>query len=397
MNVWIVNPFDNLPLEGFRPMRYWLMAEAFVAAGCKVVYWTGDFSHANKRKRVLADKRFSCGFEIVQLPVMPYYGNVSLRRVLSHTLLARTFLQAARSSVGNGGYDRPDLIVASSPPLGLVSAVHKLATQFKAKVIVDVMDAWPETFERIVPRVFLRPLREVAKQNYFKASAVTTVADSYSDLVRGYGYDGTVKKFFHGIALGGDFPSLVPRSGAKQVRLVYAGNLGLSYDLMTVLRALCRYGASVHLDIAGKGEGEQALKDFVETEKLGNVSFHGYLPEGKLSELLLSSDVGIVPMDPASCVAVPYKFADYAKYSLAIVSSLGGESASLLHRYGAGAAYRHGDVDSLIEAFDKVIGNITSMKAASRKMAEREFDASVIYREYAGFAMQIGGKTCRGA
>ena len=33
MRVWIVNPFDNLPLEGTRPQRYWLMARAFARAG----------------------------------------------------------------------------------------------------------------------------------------------------------------------------------------------------------------------------------------------------------------------------------------------------------------------------------------------------------------------------
>ena len=46
MTVWIQNPFDNLPQEGFRKQRYWLMAEAFVRAGHDVVYWTSDFSHA---------------------------------------------------------------------------------------------------------------------------------------------------------------------------------------------------------------------------------------------------------------------------------------------------------------------------------------------------------------
>ena len=57
MTVWIVNPFDNLPLEGYRPQRYWLMAQAFAAAGHDVVYWTSDFSHANKAPRIV-DGRF---------------------------------------------------------------------------------------------------------------------------------------------------------------------------------------------------------------------------------------------------------------------------------------------------------------------------------------------------
>ena len=37
MTVWIQNPFDNLPCEGYRKQRYWLMAEAFARAGHSVV------------------------------------------------------------------------------------------------------------------------------------------------------------------------------------------------------------------------------------------------------------------------------------------------------------------------------------------------------------------------
>ena len=52
MVVWIQNPFDTLPGDGSRKMRYRLLAEAFVRAGHRVTLWTSDFSHATKRKRV---------------------------------------------------------------------------------------------------------------------------------------------------------------------------------------------------------------------------------------------------------------------------------------------------------------------------------------------------------
>ena len=53
MNVWIVNPFDNLPVEGYRPQRYWLMSEAFARAGHAVTFWTQDWSHAKKKRRAI--------------------------------------------------------------------------------------------------------------------------------------------------------------------------------------------------------------------------------------------------------------------------------------------------------------------------------------------------------
>ena len=37
MTVWIENPFDNLPLEGYRPQRYWLMARGFASSSALAV------------------------------------------------------------------------------------------------------------------------------------------------------------------------------------------------------------------------------------------------------------------------------------------------------------------------------------------------------------------------
>ena len=64
MTVWIVNPFDNLPPEGYRPQRYWLMARAFARAGHRVTYWSSDFSHAHKAPRKFNDPA-SEGFRLV--------------------------------------------------------------------------------------------------------------------------------------------------------------------------------------------------------------------------------------------------------------------------------------------------------------------------------------------
>lgn len=88
MRVWIINPFDNLPLEGYRPQRYWLMARGFVAKGHDVTYWTSDFSHATKKMRVLVHEA-NAGFTVKMVPTLKYPRNVSLKRVASHRRLAR--------------------------------------------------------------------------------------------------------------------------------------------------------------------------------------------------------------------------------------------------------------------------------------------------------------------
>jgi len=56
-------------------------------------------------------------------------------------------------------------------------------------VVVDVQDAWPETFERLLPRSFrwlahlaLCPLRRRAQRVYREADIVTGVCDRYREL-----------------------------------------------------------------------------------------------------------------------------------------------------------------------------------------------------------------------
>ena len=395
MNVWIVNPFDNLPLEGYRPMRFWLMSEAFRKAGHKVVYWTSDFSHANKKKRVL-DSGVETPFNIEILETQPYFKNVSLRRLKSHRKLAKTFLKVAREAIRNGRCKAPDLIIASSPPLGLVDASHTIASETGAKVIVDIMDAWPETFERVVPRFLLWPLRRLARRNYLRAAAITTVADNYVELARSYGFSKDIRRFYHGITKG-DSPHLSspiphPSKGTVPLRIVYAGNMGRSYDLATAVEAIGELGALATLDIAGKGEQEASLKVLVEEKGIKGVTFHGYLSGTELGELLNDSDIGLVPMDPSSCVGIPYKLADYVKSSLAVVSSLGGESARLLNEYGAGVSYSFGESASLVQAVKSLLPRLTEMRKASSRMLDEQFDSCRIYDSYVDFAVHVFSK-----
>ncbi len=103
------------------------------------------------------------------------------------------------------------------------------------------------------------------------------------------------------------------------------------------------------------------------------------LSAADLQALLAQCDVGVVPMADEAWVGIPNKFFDYSAAGLAIVSSLGGESAHLLSKYGCGVAYRQGDAASLAAAVRQVM---TFERGASRTMCAAEFDARTIYDAY---------------
>ena len=349
MTVWLVNPFYNTPLEGLRPERYWLMAEAFARAGHDVTYWTSDFSHAMKRKRVVVAP--GCGtpsIEVRMVPTLPYPRNICLARVRSHMRLASDWLAASRRCG-----QVPGLVVASMPPLGLCGSAMKFAKECGALFVADVNDAWPETFERILPRPLLWPMRRAARRIYRGADGICAVSRRYLDLAASYGSKAPSFLATHCIDMAGR-PAARKERRNDALRLVYAGNMGLSYDLKTLVEAVAKTDGAT-LDLAGNGPDRPALEALVQSSGLGDkVRFRGYMGAEELPQLLAECDIGVVPMFPESCVGVPGKIADYAKASLKVIESLGGEAGELVKAHGAGAHYEAGSADSLRDAIERV-------------------------------------------
>ena len=384
MNVWIANPFDNLPPEGARPQRYWLMARAFARAGHNVTLWSSDFSHAKKAPRALASgaRWEGDGFRLVLVPTPPYPRNVCLRRILSHRAFARNLRTLAELEP-----QRPDLVVASMPPLASASALAAFCRARGIAFVVDVMDAWPENFERVVPRWTLAPLRARARRIYRSAQGVSAVAARYLDLAKSYGAQSPMHLAYHGIELS-------PSVWEKQVRpvftepfrLVYVGTMGASYDLETAIDAV-RKMPDVELDLAGAGPKEAALR--ARASGCARIRFHGYLGEGELQSLLAQADAGLVPMFDDSCVGVPYKLADYVAAGVPVVNTLHGETERLLAEHGAGVTCAAGDVHALCAAVaDLRARDATALRAGALSLA-RLFDADAVYSAYVDWATSV--------
>ena len=165
------------------------------------------------------------------------------------------------------------------------------------------------------------------------------------------------------------------------IRIVYIGNMSLSYDLATAVDAV-KGDAELTLDLAGAGPDEASLRQ--RAAGCDRIRFHGYLAETALRALLAQADVGLVPMFDDSCVGVPYKLADYAAAGLPVASSLHGETADLLARHAAGVIYAAGDPAALRSAVRDAVGKRAGVAALANA-----FDAQKLYAEYVAFATAL--------
>jgi glycosyltransferase involved in cell wall biosynthesis len=250
--IWIVNPFDQLPNETDVPLRYWALCRTFAQQGHDVVWWSSDFSHLTKSKRSACPD--TDGFSVRLIETPPYTKNISFARLKNHKAFAQGFYRDAMAGLESGELKAPDRIVVSLPPLGVAEQAFRirdalrkckskfrgaerqqdrtrsgpdqvgkyegqrddpepshintfspsnpsnagtpsnLHTQRSCQVIVDIMDAWPETFYQALPKplrkilgpILLAPLHRSAKRAYCGADKISAVGQSYLTLAQTY-------------------------------------------------------------------------------------------------------------------------------------------------------------------------------------------------------------------
>ena len=414
LSIWLVNPFDDIPGEGLPPLRYWTLARILAARGHDVIWWSATWSHRRKAIRSTPlGIREDEGFGVRLVAVRPYDRNVSWTRFGSHRDFGRTFERLANESIAAGHLERPDIILASLPPLDSPEAAARLARTLDATFVLDVMDLWPETFERLLPGpAFLRHLIApwLLGRMARRRKAIVGAADAVSASTRTYA-DTILKEApadmpRHVCQLGAyleefpapprlvnhvplDDPTTLPSAAAEApLQCVYAGSLESGQDVETLVaaaRLLSATGVAVALHVAGTGKLEASLRSADQSGSC-RLQCHGLLGRQEYAQLLRRCDVGLVLVKPESLVAVPYKACDYAAAGLAIVNSLPGELQTLVDEHAAGVFYAAGNAASLARAIASLAGDraaLLAMRHGSRRLAATVFDRERTYGRFA--------------
>ncbi|NDC53391.1 MAG: glycosyltransferase WbuB [Planctomycetia bacterium] len=410
LSIWLVNPFDDIPGEGLPPMRYWSLARVLAGRGHDVTWWTATWSHRRKARRdVPLGIRDDENFAVRLVAVRPYDKNVSLARIGSHRDFGVTFERLAAEAVASGGLERPDLILASLPPLEGPEAAARLARRLDAAFVCDVMDAWPETFARLLPgpgwlRRLLAPFllggMETRRDAVLaRADAVSAQSRSLLDLARTHlPAEREAEVPTHVCPLGAylqDYPEpprpapaeidalrLAGGEDARPIRCVYAGSLEVGQDLDTLVaaaRLLFSAGVNAEIHVAGTGSLEGRLRrGAAGLTGSCRITVHGLLGRRDYVALLATADVGLVLVRPETLVAVPYKACDYAAAGLALVNSLPGELERLVAEHDAGLTYA-----KAIATFAADRGLLRACRQGSRRLAAAVFDRETTYLHFA--------------
>lgn len=292
---------------------------------------TSTFQHWEKKQRdqQVIDSMFA-RFNIRLAYEPGYKMNVDIRRFFSHKFAVKNIIKILEK-------ESYDLIYCIIPDNCMAAKVGLYAKSKGIKYIVDIEDLWPEAMEMISPlpkginRILFSSFRKNAKTAYECADAFVGTSDEYRDVPRlKYGIKGKPAiTVYVGCDLD-DFDSGVEEhigeieKSDDEFWVTYAGNLGSSYDIPTLIRAahiIYDNHPEIKVKILGGGPLETEFK-VLASEKPCNVEFVGYIPYRKMAAYLVKSDVLVNSFVKKAPQSIVTKIGDYLAAGKPIINTL---------------------------------------------------------------------------
>ena len=377
--------------------RFRFLAELLVRAGFDVDLITSTFQHWDKAQRdTMRDCYKGLPYKIRFIEEPGYTRNLDLKRINSHRVFARNLRQylEGRFLDDPGAYD---LIYFEIPPNDMARVCAEVAANHKMPAVVDVNDLWPEAMRMaidvpVLSDVVFSPFARDAHKVYNLIDAAVGTSDEYANrpaadrskpYLKRTVYVGNDLKAFdvgaHGCA--GD---VVKPEG--EVWLTYAGTLGASYDLATLVRAsviMQRDMPRLRVKVLGDGP-ERASLEQLAAELHAPVDFVGYAPYDLMAAYLCASDATINSLVKSAPQSIVTKIGDYLAAGIPLVNTGSSpEFRAKVETDGFGVNVEAEDPQALATAVIGLLGNpqrCQLMGARARAVAQEQFDQPNSYQ-----------------
>lgn len=408
LTVWIINPYGNIPGEGWRDYRSTLIAKALTDAGHKTVWWVSNFEHRPKsfRSPSWADIHVNPNFMIRIVPSTPYTSHISLSRIRYEKTFARRLCERAAEEMP------PDIIVLAEPAIFVSPCVLKLIRHWKTKLVVDILDLWPELFHIALPAwlskmgsLIYLPLYMRRAALFRRADAIVAATKDYLDVAQKIVDKPISAVIYLGVDVHGIQAGMLPSDSLpealrerpkapREVWAIYAGTLGNNYDIGTILLAaelLAAKDCPVTILIAGEGPLKNEVLATIDSKSLKNLIYVGSLSAQAVTRLYGHCDIALSTYIAGSTVSMPLKAYDYLAAGLPIVNSLDRELGSIIREKNIGLQYEPQNPVSLSEAIQKLANNSEMRKEMSEnaKRLASSFDEADQHRKFVDIVERV--------
>ena len=330
------------------------LARLWAAAGHDVHVLTGFPHHPTGRIPPAYRRSFRRGFlreevdgvHVYRTWIFPAANRGKIRRSLNYG----SFMASA-AIAGSLALPRPDVIVATSPQLLCAASGRLLARRFRAPLVMEVRDLWPESLVAVGASrsrsLLVGGLERLANGLYRSASHIVTVTGSQRDVIVRSGIpaeqvsvvpNGVDRGFFEA----GAAQAVAAGPAGGRFVVTYIGTIGMAHHLETLLEAAAelRSDPRFHFRVVGEGARREALEARTRAAGLVNVEFCGQQPRGEVARWIAESSACAVLLrrDDVFRTVVPSKMLEIMAVGRPVLLGVEGEARALVERAGAGIA-----------------------------------------------------------
>lgn len=382
--------------------RWNQMAKFWAEAGHEVTVLAGMVDY-NTGKKLDQYRWTFITKEIEADDVTVYRCHVSQRYNSSFLGRAWAYFSFAFSSTIAGTFfaKRPDVILATSPPLTVSSTMNWLGWLRRRPTIFEVRDLWPES---AIDTGVLKPgrlanvLYKMEAKAYKNAKAINVLTPAFEQkLIESKGVS---PEKISMIPNGADLDLFSPGEKENYVRkelgltgkfvVGYFGAHGRANHLTQLLDVADKIKGShpdVQIMLVGGGMLKKGLVEEAANRQLNNVTFVDPVSKEKIADYINATDVStaVLMKNDTFKTVYPNKVFDYMCCAKPILIGIDGVARKLVEDAGAGLFVEPENIDAFIAGIVELKKDSQQMKAmgeSGRKYVELNFDRRNLAKKY---------------
>ena len=318
-----------------------------------------------------------------------------LRRALG--FIAFSYAVGIRSVHADGFPFKVDGVLAMSPPLtlGLTGWFTKIIR--RAPLVFNIQDVFPDAAIQtgaISNKKIIAAAKWLERVSYQRSDAVVLLSRDLRTNVANK-IDTKFHDRLHVIPNFVDTHAITPQNRmtayrtelgiGDQLVVMYAGNVGFSQSLNLVAEAAAKF-PEIAFVINGDGAARKKLQQ--DCAQLANVYFGDYQPIERLSEVLATGDIHLVPLRAGlASVSVPSKSYSILAAGRPMLAAIdpNTEIPNMLRESGAGIAVEPDSAPAFIEALGQLVSNrelLLEMGARGRNWVETHASPASVAAQY---------------
>ena len=341
--------------------------------GFEITIICSDFDHIEKTKKKYRQANYT------MVDTIPYYKNLSLKRIYSHYNFTKKVLEKVEQL-------KPDLLWVMIPPNYLTKELGNYRKKANTLLIYDLIDMWPETIPikestlYKIPFQFWKNLRD----NFLnKADLIITECSLYQEQLKYIVSKEKMKTLY--LAKETNKNAIRKKTLKSKICICYLGSINNIIDIELIVKLLqeIKKYKNVVLHIIGDGENKQALLEALLEADI-EVEDHGKIfNEIKKIKIFNQCHFGLNIMKRDVYVGLTMKSIDYFCAGLPVISNIPADTESLVDKYSAGFNVTKNSLKKVTKEIVKMNeDNYLKMTKQTQKMYNENFSSEAFNKKF---------------